>query len=133
MTPAQVIERYGFPLVSKEQAAALRQIRTTRSERLRQYRMYGDGTRRAGVLSGKWRYLLDVPFMISEKCCDVLKKRPFEKYQRQTRSLPIIGTLASESWLRRSQYLRLGGCNSFKENVDASKSMPLSIWREEDV
>ena len=52
LTPRQVMERYGFPLVSKEQAQAVRQIRTTESEKLRNYRLYGDGVRRAGVLSG---------------------------------------------------------------------------------
>lgn len=51
MTPREVMARYGFPLVSKEQAQAVRNIRTTNSDKLRTYRLYGDGVRRAGVLS----------------------------------------------------------------------------------
>ena len=64
--------------------------------------------------------------MVSEKCCDILKKRPFARYQRETGELPIIGTLASESRLRRQQYILRGGCNSWKKNHLAS--YPLSIW-----
>lgn len=51
MTPREVMARYGFPLVSKEQAQAVRNIRTTNSDKLRTYRLYGDGVRRPGVLS----------------------------------------------------------------------------------
>lgn len=76
MPPREVMARYGFPLVSKEQAQAVRNIRTTNSDKLRTYRLYGDGVRRAGVLSEKWRYLISEPYMTSEKCCEILKKRP---------------------------------------------------------
>lgn len=73
MPPREVMARYGFPLVSKEQAQAVRNIRTTNSDKLRTYRLYGDGVRRAGVLSEKWRYLISEPYMTSEKCCEILK------------------------------------------------------------
>lgn len=87
MPPREVMARYGFPLVSKEQAQAVRNIRTTNSDKLRTYRLYGDGVRRAGVLSEKWRYLISEPYMTSEKCCEILKKRPFRKFNAQTQSL----------------------------------------------
>lgn len=116
LTPRQVMERYGFPLVSKEQAQAVRQIRTTESEKLRNYRLYGDGVRRAGVLSERWRYLADEPYMTSEKCCEILKKRPFRHYNTATRSLAMVGTMARESKLRQSQYIRRGGCNAFDDD-----------------
>jgi len=48
LTPRQVMERYGFPLVSKEQAHIVRQIRTTQSEKLRNYRLYGEGEAQNG-------------------------------------------------------------------------------------
>lgn len=133
MTLKQVIGMYGFPLVSKEQAQAVRQIRTTRSEKLRNYRLYGNGKREAGVLSGKWSYLVKEPYMVSEKCCEVLKKRPFSRYQWETGGLPVIGTMAGESEQRKNRYLRRGGCNSFSERVEASRSFPLSVWTDADV
>lgn len=50
MTPREVMARYGFPLVSKEQAHAMRDIQTSKSEKLRNYRLYGDGIRTCGIL-----------------------------------------------------------------------------------
>ena len=116
MPPREVMARYGFPLVSKEQAQAVRNIRTTNSDKLRTYRLYGDGVRRAGVLSEKWRYLISEPYMTSEKCCEILKKRPFRKFNAQTQSLGMVGTMADESKLRQTMYVRRGGCNVFSDN-----------------
>lgn len=114
MPPREVMARYGFPLVSKEQAQAVRNIRTTNSDKLRTYRLYGDGVRRAGVLSEKWRYLISEPYMTSEKCCEILKKRPFRKFNAQTQSLGMVGTMADESKLRQTMYVRRGGATSFR-------------------
>lgn len=132
LTPRQVMERYGFPLVSKEQAQAVRQIRTTESEKLRNYRLHGYGVRRSGVLSERWRYLVDEPYMTSEKCCEMLKKRPFRHYNTTTQSLAMVGTMAGESKLRQSQYIRRGGCNSFSDDPRKTHSAPLSIWTSTD-
>lgn len=133
-TVRQVIEKYGFPLISKEQAQGIRQAKTTKSEKLRNIRLHGTD-RSKGWLSGKiadrWQYLIDEPFMVSEKCCDCLKKRPFARYVKQTGEVPIIGTMAGESRLRAQQYIRRGGCNSFSENNTAS--YPLSIWTDDDI
>lgn len=78
-TIREVIEKYGFPLVSKEQAQGIRQAKTTRSEKLRNIRLHGSD-RSKGWVSGKiadrWQFLIDEPFMVSEKCCECLKKRP---------------------------------------------------------
>jgi 3'-phosphoadenosine 5'-phosphosulfate sulfotransferase (PAPS reductase)/FAD synthetase len=132
MTPRQVMEQYGFPLVSKEQAQAVRQIRTTESEKLRSYRLYGDGARRPGVLSERWRYLVNEPYMTSEKCCEMLKKRPFRHYNTAAKSIGMLGTMAGESKLRQSQYIRRGGCNAFDTDPKKVHSAPLSIWTGSD-
>ena len=133
-TVRQVLEKYGFPLVSKEQAMGIRQVKTTKSEKLRNIRLHGTDKGRgwiSGKIADKWQYLIDEPFSISEKCCDVLKKRPLAKYVKQTGEVPIIGTMAGESRLRAQQYIRRGGCNSFSESSVAS--YPLSIWTDEDI
>lgn len=132
MTPREVLAKYGFPLVSKEQAQAVRQIRTTESEKLRNYRLHGDGVRRPGVLSERWRYLADEPYMTSEKCCEILKKRPFRHYNTTARSLGMLGTMAGESRLRQTQYIRRGGCNAFDDDPKKVHSAPLSIWTGAD-
>ena len=128
LTPRQVMEQYGFPLVSKEQAQAVRNIRTTGSEKLIKKRLGNS----IGSLSSRWRYLLDEPYMTSEKCCEMLKKRPFRHYNSSTKSLGMVGTMAGESKLRQTQYIRRGGCNSFDEDPSKVHSAPLSIWTGSD-
>lgn len=130
----QIIANNGFPLISKETAHGIRQAKTTKSEKLRNIRLHGTDASKGmviGKIPDKWQYLVNEPFMVSEKCCDILKKRPFARYQRETDELPIIGTMASESRLRRQQYILRGECNSWKKNHLAS--YPLSIWTEADI
>lgn len=134
LTVREVLAKYGFPLISKEQAHALRDLKTSKSEKLKSFRLYGTDRGKgyiSGKLSEKWKYLIPTPYLISEKCCDVLKKRPFKAYQRETGELPIIGTMAGESQLRKQQYVMRGGCNSFEGNHVAS--FPISIWTEADI
>ena len=124
----QVLEKYGYPVVSKEQALYIRQYRTTKSDYLKSVRWNGKNGR--FKISEKWKFLVDAPFMVSEKCCDVMKKRPIHKYEKRMGLKPFIGTMASDSRGRQRQYLQ-HGCNSFKEGKE--RSMPLGFWLEQDV
>lgn len=106
-TIRQVIEKHGFPLISKEQAHGIRQAKTTRSDKLRNIRMHGSDRSKgwvSGKISDRWQFLIDEPFMVSEKCCECLKKRPLARYAKQSGEVPLIGTMAGESILRRHQY-----------------------------
>lgn len=78
----------------------------------------------------KWKFLLDAPFDISYKCCNVMKKNPSHQYEKETGKKKIVGTLADESALRLNSWLYTG-CNSFEGISPASK--PLSFWREKDI
>lgn len=130
----QVIEKYGFPLISKEQAQGIRQAKHTNSEKLRNIRLYGTNLEKgyvSGKISEKWKYLIAEKFDVSEKCCDWLKKEPFRRYGKTTGEVPIIGTMVEESQLRKQQYIRRGGCNSFDEKKKAS--YPISIFTEADI
>lgn len=134
MTVRQVLEKYGFPLISKEQALYIRQAKTTKSAKLLALRLNGTDPKNGmvyGKISEKWKYLIKAPFMLSEKCCECLKKRPFDKYNKQTGELPILGIMAGESRGRMRGYMARGGCNSFNENHPMS--YPLSIWTDADV
>jgi 3'-phosphoadenosine 5'-phosphosulfate sulfotransferase (PAPS reductase)/FAD synthetase len=125
----QIIEKYGFPLISKEQSQYIRQAKHTHSEKLRNIRLYGS-INGIGKIAERWKFIIDAPFDVSEKCCDFFKKKPFEKFRRETGLFPIIGTMASESRLRFQKWLK-HGCNSFETNMIAS--YPMSIWTESDV
>jgi 3'-phosphoadenosine 5'-phosphosulfate sulfotransferase (PAPS reductase)/FAD synthetase len=124
----QIIEKYGFPLISKEQSQYIRQAKHTNSEKLRNIRLHGS-INGIGKIAERWKFLIDAPFDVSEQCCTFLKKKPFDKFRRKTGLFPIIGTMAGESRLRFQRWLK-HGCNSFETNMIAS--YPLSIWTEND-
>lgn len=128
MSFREVIDTYGYPVVSKEQAQYLDEIRTG-TEKLRQRRLEGDSRGRF-KLSQKWRYLVDAPFKVSHKCCNEMKKKPFKKYEKETGRVPFIGTMAAESILRKQTYLK-NGCNAFDSKRPIST--PLGFWTEQDV
>lgn len=135
----QVIEKYGYPFISKEVAESVAQSRnglrnkdTYQSIRLR--KLKGEFTDKNGNKNKynqkKWEFLLNAPFNISATCCDVMKKRPAHEYEKKTGRHPITAQMASESRLRYSNYLRKG-CNAF----DAKRpiSNPMAFWTDQDV
>lgn len=128
MNLKSVIEKCGFPLISKEQAQYIREARTTKSEKLLELRLNGRKGNQ-GKISNKWQHLINAPFDISEKCCYYLKKRPAYKFEKENKLMPIIGTSVNESRLRLQKYLTTG-CNAFEAKRPAS--YPLSIWNNTD-
>lgn len=137
ITFAQSLEKNGYPLISKEQAQRISEAKNTKSEVLRDLRLNGK-TRKSktkgkeyisGKISEKWKYLVYEDIELTSKCCDVLKKQPVKKYEKETGLSPIIGVMADESVLRKQQY-RKNGCNTFGvRNI----CKPLSIFTEQDV
>lgn len=133
MTIQKVIENLGFPLISKDTSEKIRQIKHTKSEKLRQIRLYGyEGKNtKMAICPKKWQYLAREKFDVSERCCDVIKKRAFKKYEKETGLLPLIGVTAAESRLRTMQYINRGGCNAFEG--PRPRSFPISIFTEKDI
>lgn len=125
-----VIEQYGYPVVSKEQAQYIREARTTNSQKLLDMRLNGKNGTRLGRISERWKFLLDAPFKISEQCCSVMKKSPVKTYEKETGRKVIVGTLAVESNLRMQTWYQYG-CNAFKKTRPTSQ--PLSFWTEQDI
>lgn len=128
MNFTQVIDTYGYPVVSKEQAQYIREAKTTKSDKLRDLRI--NGRNGSFKISNKWKFLLDAPFEISEKCCHVMKKQPMKQYEKENKRYPFIGTMTDESKLRMAEWLRVG-CNSFDGKKKSSK--PISFWLESDI
>ena len=128
MSFKQVIEKYGYPMVSKEQANYLHDIRYS-TEKMRLRRINGDSKGRF-KLSKKYHYLINAPFPISHKCCNVMKKEPIKKYEKETGKVPFIGTMAIESSLRQQSYIK-NGCNAFDSKRPIST--PIGFWTEQDV
>lgn len=124
----QVIEKYGYPVISKETAQKIKEVRETTSEKLKSKRMNGD-EKGNGKISDKWQFLINAPFKISDRCCHVMKKEPVKRYEKETDRGAIVGTMASDSRLREGSYLQ-HGCNSFEGRP---MSTPMAFWLEYDV
>ena len=80
--------------------------------------------------SKQYKKLLETDFMLSEQCCDVMKKKPVHDYANKNKKIPILGTMAVESKERESGWIK-AGCNAFKSK--APRSAPLSFWTEQDI
>lgn len=130
VTFKQVIENKGYPIISKSVANCVRLARKNIEEnkntlRVRQIRGLEKGSK---FNKGKWEFLLDAPFKISEECCNELKKKPMKEYQSKTGKVPFIATMADEGQQREAAYL-MTGCNAFNNG----KSQPMGFWTEQDV
>ncbi len=131
----EVILERGYPIISKEVARAVNYARKGNTKSGIYYRQKFDGTlmyqgKKSQYNMEKWKFLLEAPFKIDASCCDVMKKRPFAYYEKISGKKPIIGTMASESRLRKQKWIQYG-CNSFSEKKP--KSQPISFWTEEDI
>lgn len=134
----EVIKKHGYPVASKEVAGYVREAKHSKSEKLRTMRIQrlrGEYRRPDGKLSEyncpKWGFLLDAPFEVSDKCCAVMKKKPLDKFAKETGRKGIIGTMAHESRFRRQSWIRYG-CNMF-DSPSKQLSRPLSFWTERDI
>lgn len=135
----QTVEKYGFPLVSKKVARAITDLRENKSTTANIRNLYLTGYNRKGVfvptykLAKKWYPLFDeAEFNITNKCCDILKKEPAHRFQKETGLFPFVGTMAYEGSDRKMDWIK-NGCNLFNEEKKTFKSRPLSIWTEQDV
>ena len=128
----QVIEQYGYPVISKDVAKRIYYARKGSPWALNHLNgMNSDGSHSWYCERYmKWRFLLDAPFSVSDNCCQVMKKRPFHKYTKETGNMPIIATMACESMRREAAYLKTG-CNAFQKKDPSSQ--PMSFWLEQDV
>ena len=128
MSFKEVIKMYGYPVISKENSQYIYEIRYG-SEKLKDRRINGDSKGRF-KLPKKYHHLIDAPFKISHKCCQIMKKNPVKNFENKTNKKPILGTMAEESNLRQQSYLK-NGCNAFESKRPVST--PLGFWTQNDI
>ena len=150
----QIIEQYGYPFISKEVSFALYNARyfLEHKEEYKNkkplpvqnpddsYKPYAllrlegkigkEGKGYSQFNCSKWHFMLNAPYVFGSKCCDIMKKEPFKRYNKETGRVPITAQMACESRLRLKNWLH-NGCNMF----DSKKPMsnPMSFWTEQDV
>lgn len=133
----QVITEYGYPVISKDVSGKIFYARrgskwatdmlndcyNSNPDKYNEYvyNMYN---------CGKYKYLLDSDFKISNKCCNVMKKKPLHKYLKENNLNPMIATMTSESNQRQLSWIKTG-CNAFNSKEPLSK--PMSFWLEQDI
>lgn len=134
-----VIIKYGYPIIGKEVSQILWEVQKSKRKGkdipiYRLKRLNGEAIDKDGNPSQynipQWKFLLDAPFNISHKCCDVMKKKPAKKYEKDSGNVGIIATMADESKLRQQKWLK-HGCNAF--DLKRPQSNPMSFWTEQDV
>ena len=128
----EVIKTYGYPVISKEVAERIYYAKRGAKWALNCINgLNPDGSESSfKKRTSKWEYLIDAPFGVSHKCCTIIKKNPAKKYEKETGRKPFVGTMASESILRQTQWLKIG-CNAF--GGKRPRSAPLSFWTEQDI
>lgn len=124
----EVLKNHGYPVISKRVSAYVGTAKRHPDSQRAKWIRGEEWTK--FVTGGKWTYLIDSPFPISDQCCNVMKKKPAKKYAKETGRKPITGQMACESVSRENLWIK-NGCNGFdlKEPI----SNPLSFWTEQDV
>lgn len=137
-----VIKEYGYPLFSKETAKRIyygrRALQRGNPEVAEKYLFSIEKDKKTGeTRQSRFKpskkaidVALNTSIPVSGKCCDIMKKKPFKKYKKETGRKPILGMMARESKLRENAWL-LHGCNAFESKNPSSS--PLAFWTEQDV
>lgn len=133
MSFRKIVETYGYPLVSKEVSKKIEESRKCPDgSSARAFDPDSEYVRKYGktYCLDRWTWLRDSEIPISPQCCDVMKKLPSAKFERETGLHPIVGVTADESLLRTTSWIQ-HGCNVFDGRHP--KSRPLSVWKERDI
>lgn len=131
LTFRQVIEQFGYPVVSKDVSKSIYCARKHRGdmEYWANKKLFGlGGLGNSRYNQKKWQFLLDAPYKISNQCCYYMKKAPAHKYMIESGKVPMTAEMAEESMLRQQAWIRTG-CNGFS----IKKSKPLSFWTNQDI
>ena len=132
----KVIEKYGYPMFSKENSLYIRQCQnpTEKNQTTRNLRLNGirsDGVKvQKGQIPKSLQFMVNAPFKISEQCCDEMKKKPLHKATKEMGRFPMTAEMAHESRLRTQKWLE-NGCNGYQLTIP--KSTPMAFWTEQDV
>lgn len=135
MSFKQVLDKYGYPVISKKIAMNISRYQNTKSDLQRKLRAVGGINPTSGKVQHRsipiqYQWLLTAPFKVSDACCDIMKKNPLKAYQKKNNLFPLVGTMASDSRIRREMWLK-NGCNAF--SLKTPQSTPLAFWTTDDI
>lgn len=127
----EVIRKYGYPFISKEVSKNVYYAILGGEGNAHYLKLFGIGKYKdSQFATPKYKPLFDADFMVSDRCCSIMKKGPVHSYWHKTKRTPITGQQAEESMLRTQKWLK-SGCNAFDNNNPISN--PMSFWTEQDI
>lgn len=151
-TKPQIIQEFGFPVLSKEVAAKIELLQnpTEKNKTVRHAIITGETGEYGGYqqdsrmkLAQRWLDLFGgyeneaegvnyqiPPFKVSSRCCYYLKEKPCDEWAKEHNSVPFLGLMASEGG-RRAKSLRVNGCNYF--GASTIRSAPFAIFGRQDI
>ncbi len=123
----QVLSEKGYPIISKEVSHAVSVAKRVPCGKCATE--YFNGSKGMYDYS-RYKPLIDMDFMIDNRCCNIMKKEPTHRYGKESGKVPITAQMACESRLRKYNWL-INGCNAF--DVTNPISNPMSFWAEQDI
>lgn len=151
-TKPQILQEFGFPVLSKEIAAKIETLAnpTERNKTVRHAIITGETGAYGGYqknsrmkMSKKWLEKFGgyanedegtdyqkPDFKVSSKCCYYLKEKPCDDWAKENNSVPYLGLMASEGG-RRQKSLMINGCNYFGKST--IRSAPFAIFNRQDL
>lgn len=153
MSKTEVVNKLGFPVISKAKANKIEYLQTPNAEKQTFIHaiMTGDMGEQGGFkhsdkikLNDKWirlfggnysehrpdLYCLTAPFKVSAKCCYYMKEKPCDDWAKENNSYPYLGLMASEGG-QREMALMKNGCNYYGKDV--VRSAPFAPFNRQDL
>lgn len=154
MGKAEVLNKLGFPVVSKAKANKIGYLLQPDADKQTFIHaiMTGDMGKQGGYrhsdrikLQDKWIRLfggnyadmrpdLDIrpapDFKVSSRCCYYMKEKPCDDWAKEHNSVPYLGLMASEGG-QREMALMKNGCNYYGKNT--IRSCPFAIFSRQDL
>jgi 3'-phosphoadenosine 5'-phosphosulfate sulfotransferase (PAPS reductase)/FAD synthetase len=131
----RVIAEEGWPIIDRFHSKAIRMIQNPSEKNARSRRLYLTGIHpRTGEpmkryrITNKWRFAINAPFKVSDKCCAIMKERPLDRFAKANGLAGMDGIMAGESSAREMAWVR-GGCLNFEKK----QAHPIIFWTEEDI
>lgn len=152
MSKADVLNKFGFPVISKRIAGNIDKIQnpTERNQTVRHAIITGECGEQGHYaknsrmqLPKKWLNLFggadaegatlgyqEAFFKVSNKCCLYTKEKPCDEWAKKHNSVPYLGIMASEGGQREDGIID-HGCNYFGKSV--IRSAPFGIFMRQDL
>lgn len=153
MSKTEVINKLGFPVISKAKANKIEYLQNPNAEKQTFIHaiMTGDMGEQGNFehsnkikLNDKWiklfgghysehrpdLYCQIAPFKVSAKCCYYMKEKPCDDWAKEHNSYPYLGLMASEGG-QREMALMKNGCNYYGKDV--IRSAPFAPFNRQDL